>query len=113
MARDGYDCQRCGACCVNLPENQEAGFASWVEIEPDDRILERPELVRRLVVRDRDDVPHLRLAPDGRCLALKGGLGRRVKCDIYNDRPSPCRRVQAGDELCRRYRVVHGIDPAP
>ena len=109
MAGEGFDCQRCGACCVNLPENQAAGFHSWVEIEPDDRILERPELVRKLVVLD-GDVPHLKLAPDGRCQALRGGLGRRVRCDIYHDRPSPCRRVQAGSELCRRYRREHGID---
>ena len=104
-----YDCQRCGACCVNLPENVAEGFSSWVEIEPDDVILADAELVRKLVVRDGDGVPHLRLAPDGRCLALRGGLGRRVKCDIYADRPSPCRRVQAGDELCLRYRREHGI----
>lgn len=102
------DCRRCGACCVNLPANREEGFTAWVEIEPDDRILERVDLVRKLV-RDIDGVPHLRLAADGRCLALRGAPGRSVECSIYNDRPSPCRRVQPGDALCKRYRVDHGI----
>ena len=103
------DCQRCGACCANLPANRAEGFVSWVEVEPGDRLLARPEVARRHVVRDADGVPHLRLAPDGRCLALRGRLGDRVRCTIYHDRPSPCRRVQAGDELCRSYRAAHGL----
>ena len=80
-----------------------------MEIEPDDDILRHPALVRRLVVYDGNGFPHLRLAPDGRCQALRGTPGQRVKCDVYADRPSPCRRVQAGDELCLRYRAEHGI----
>jgi len=104
-----FDCQRCGACCANLPSNRAEGFASWVEVEDDDRILGKPDLVRKLVVTDGDGVPHLRLAPDGRCLSLRGALGRRVSCAIYHDRPSPCRRVQPGDANCLRYRAEHGV----
>jgi Fe-S-cluster containining protein len=103
------DCQACGACCVNLPSNVAEGFVSWVEIGDDDVILRRTDLVRKLVVRDRDGVPHLRLAPDGRCAALRGALGRRVRCDVYAERPGPCRRVQPGDRLCERYRREHGL----
>lgn len=102
------DCQRCGACCVNLPANAAEGFTSWVEIAADDELLARADL-RKLVVRDADDVPHLRIAPDGRCLALRGALGGRVSCTIYHHRPSPCRRVQPGDANCLRYRAAHGI----
>ena len=107
--RTEYDCRTCGACCVNLPENRAEGFVSWVEVAPDDVILTRVDLVKKLVVRDADGVPHLRLADDGRCLALRGALGRDVTCAIYRERPSPCRRVQAGDPLCRRYRQAHGL----
>jgi len=82
---------------------------SWVEVEPDDRLLRRADLVRKLVVRDADGVPHLRLAPDGRCLALRGAVGRAVSCGIYGERPSPCRHVQPGDALCERYRRAHAI----
>ena len=106
------DCRTCGACCVNLPENRAEGFVSWVEVADDDRLLRRADLVRKHVVRDADGVPHLRLAADGRCLALRGAIGRDVRCGIYSERPSPCRRVQPGDALCARYRAAHGLDTA-
>ena len=108
-----HDCRRCGACCVNLPANAAEGFTSWVEVAPDDEILERADLARKLIVHDADGVPHLRIADDGRCLALRGALGREVSCAIYHHRPSPCRRVQPGDALCRRYRAAHGLGSAP
>jgi hypothetical protein len=111
MTRRGsaeYDCRACGACCVNLPSNVAEGFGFWVEIAAGDRILRRRALAR-LVVRDPDGVPHLRLAPDGRCAALRGAPGREVRCTIYADRPTPCRRVQPGDRLCEQYRAEHGL----
>lgn len=94
---------------MNLPSNQEIGFDTWVEIRTEDAILGRADLAKKHVVYDAEGVPHLRMAPDGRCLALKGGLGKRVSCGIYHARPSPCRTVQAGDELCLRYREEHGL----
>lgn len=102
------DCQRCGACCVNLPSNRAEGAHLWVEIEDGDGLLRRSDL-KKHVTYDEAGTPHLRMAPDGRCLALQGGLGRAVSCRIYAARPSPCRRVQAGDELCLRYRAEHGL----
>jgi Fe-S-cluster containining protein len=102
------DCRTCGACCVNLPSNRAEQFPWWVEIADDDRILERADL-RKYVVRDADGVPHLRLAGDSRCIALRGALGRETACAIYADRPSPCRHVQRGDALCKRYRHEHGL----
>jgi Fe-S-cluster containining protein len=92
-----------------LPSNRDEGFTSWVEIEPDDTILTRADLMQKLVVRDADGVPHLRLTDDGRCLALRGALGREVRCAIYRERPTPCRTVQPGDALCKRYRYEQGL----
>jgi len=108
-ASSELDCQRCGACCVNLPSNRDEGFVYWVEIADDDEILERADLVRKHVVRDADGVPHLRIVDDGRCLALRGAVGRDVSCAIYHHRPTPCRTVQPGDALCLRYRNEHGV----
>lgn len=75
----------------------------------DDALLVRADLVKKLVVRDADGVPHLRLTDDHRCIALAGTLGRDVRCTTYAHRPTPCRQVQPGDALCRRYRHEHGM----
>lgn len=103
-----FDCRRCGACCVNPPPNRDADFPWWVEIADGDVLLEST-LLQDLVVRDGDGVPHLRLLADGRCIALEGTPGVATSCAIYDDRPSPCRTVVAGDDLCRRYRLEHGV----
>ncbi len=109
MSAPGLDCRRCGACCRNPADNRAEGFSGWVPVEPGDRILRKPDLVRRHVVASDEGVLHLRLDPAGRCLALRGALGRDVRCVIYHDRPSPCRRVQAGSELCLSYRAAAGL----
>ena len=101
-----YDCRACGACCVNLPENAAEGFAWWVEIAAGDH-----DVPAKLVIHNGGGVPHLRVVDGGRCIALRGAPGRRVRCAIYHHRPSPCRRVQPGDALCRRYRLAHGLTP--
>jgi len=102
------DCRRCGACCKNRPDNPE-GFVWYIEVGEDDALLGRADLVRKLVMRDPAGVPHLRLAADGRCLALRGAIGASVACGIYHHRPSVCRTVQPGGELCRGYRAAHGV----
>lgn len=106
-----FDCTRCGACCFNPPENVAEGFVGYIEVEPRDRLRQRPDLLARYV-REHDGTLHLRLLADGRCMALSGSAGRRVSCRIYHVRPSPCRRVQAGSELCRRYRREQGLSGA-
>jgi Fe-S-cluster containining protein len=100
------DCLRCGACCRNPPENVAEGYRDYIQVEAGDRILQKPDLVRRYVVENDEGLPHLRLDPEGRCLALRGSLGRKVWCAMYHDRPSPCRRVALGSELCLRYRAA-------
>jgi hypothetical protein len=102
------DCTRCGACCFNPPENVHEGYADYVEVAPSDLLARRPELLRRHGVESGGRV-HLRLLADQRCSALSGALGRRVRCTIYHVRPAPCRRVQAGSELCQRYRRGLGL----
>jgi len=112
MAASDYDCTRCGACCFNPPENVAEGFEGYVEVEARDRLRERADLLERYT-RERDGQLHLRLLADGRCMALSGSLGRKVSCRIYHFRPSPCRRVQAGSELCLRYRREQGLATGP
>lgn len=109
-----FDCQRCGACCVNRDTNRAEGFASYVEVDdPDSRLLRRDDLRKRYVVLDQGGVPHLRLDPSHRCAALVGRLGERVHCAIYSHRPSGCRRVEAGSDECLAARSERGIGDPP
>ncbi|MBI4821591.1 MAG: YkgJ family cysteine cluster protein [Deltaproteobacteria bacterium] len=102
------DCQRCGACCVNTPQNRREGYSAYVEIAQSDEILKKRDLMKKLVVLEAG-VPHLRLDREGRCLALLGAIGRSVSCSIYHHRPSPCRRVEPGSRECLAHREAHGV----
>lgn len=93
---------------MNPADNAAEGFRGWVEVADDEPLMRRRDLVRKLVVVD-DAGRHLRLDGEGRCLALRGALGRRVRCAIYAQRPRPCRRVQPGDAECRRLRAARGL----
>jgi len=104
-----FDCRQCGACCCNPPDNRAEGFTEYIEVDARAPLLGKPELVRRMVVYSDEGVPHLRLHPDGRCLALRGRVGSQVRCTIYADRPAPCRSVEAGGALCQRYRRAAGL----
>lgn len=110
MASKPYNCLTCGACCFNPPENQREGRVDYVLVEKGDSILKRKDLCAQYTAETADGVRHLRLAKDGRCLALRGSLGGHVNCRIYSQRPSPCKRVEAGSDLCRYYRRVHGLE---
>lgn len=99
------DCLQCGACCCNAQQNEREGVHHWVEIEDKAILWRRKDLVKRLVVYDEEKRPHLKLTPTGECVALRGKVGRSVRCSVYHHRPNPCRRVMPGDPECLRARV--------
>ena len=105
-----YDCQACGACCCIPDENRAEGFVDWIEVGAREPLLQDERLVRRHVATDAEGTRHLKLDPDGRCLALRGRLGRHVTCTIYALRPRGCRLIEPGDARCRQYRRERGID---
>lgn len=107
--RPAYDCTACGACCCNPDENRVEGYVDYVEVKPNDELLKRKALVHRLVVLGRDGVPHMRMQHH-RCAALKGPVGEKAICTIYEVRPTPCRRLEAGSERCLEYRRERGVD---
>lgn len=80
----------------------------WVEVAADEPLHARPQHAR-LLRRDPGGAVHLRLVDDGRCIALLGALGKRVRCSIYRLRPAGCRRVMPGDNRCRQYRAEIGL----
>ena len=106
------DCVTCGACCCNPDENRAEGYLWYLEVR-DTPLLDQPALAKKLVVHDPDGVPHLRLDPSGRCAALVGKLGERVRCAIYALRPRGCRLVEPGDAQCLQARRERGLDREP
>jgi Fe-S-cluster containining protein len=50
-----------------------------------------------------------------RCIALEGNVGHRVRCTIYDRRPSPCRAFRATwqeygmNDQCNRARAIYGL----
>lgn len=102
-----FDCQSCGACCVNPLENAGEGRVDYVPVESGARLLSRKDLVRKFIASDAAGKPHLKMLADGHCSALRGALGTRVHCAIYHLRPKACRRVQPGDGDCLRARREH------
>jgi uncharacterized protein len=103
-----FDCMRCGACCRNPAENRADGSREWVEVAPDEVVATRKQHAR-LLERNAAGVLHLRLVEDERCIALRGAIGRQVRCAIYAVRPRGCRKVQPGDRGCLRYRADAGL----
>jgi Fe-S-cluster containining protein len=105
-----YDCQTCGACCINY-----FGTVQYVGLSG-----EEPGRVKRLnlpVVEYRGR-PHLGTVPYGGdgggtiCAAFAGEAGGSCGCTIYADRPQACRDFEPGSRKCRAARYEAGIDEA-
>jgi Fe-S-cluster containining protein len=108
-AAPSYDCTRCGACCQNPDDNVAEGYTFYLAIEDGAPLLRDAKLVSRLVMHDADGKPHLRLESNGRCLALRGKIGRQAVCTIYDVRPQGCRKLQPGDARCEQARRERGV----
>jgi Fe-S-cluster containining protein len=106
---DPFDCTRCGACCVNPHENRAEGYTEYVTVTPRDALLKHTKLVERYVVFNDAGDAHLKLDAGQRCTALRGSLGRRVRCEVYALRPAACKRVEAGSDACKRARRENGL----
>ena len=92
-----YDCQSCGACCI------EAGAVI---------LAEEDDVPVRLV----QHVANLRcMVTEGtsfRCAALLGTIGSAVSCGIYERRPSVCRSFDAGSDECLSAREAMALKRA-
>jgi len=103
-------CTTCGACCATFRVtfyrteiDRVAGGCVPAELTGD--IDERGVFMRGTEGK----------AP--RCLALRGAIGVKVECAIYDRRPSPCRAFARdaangrGDVSCGDARRRHGLPP--
>lgn len=96
----------CGACCAFFSVAVQQGDLG-------------PGLPRALICLDkkRQQLMKGTQTPSPRCAALKGVVGSRVICTIYEARPAVCRNFKRSWEngranpLCDRARGVYGLVP--
>lgn len=101
-----FDCQECGACCadgllVNLTGTDLERIG-----HPLRNLLLQPPSIFDMVVFGRPPVMRQRA---GRCVCLRGEVGKSVQCDIYEIRPDCCREVEPGGEGCLWIRERAGM----
>lgn len=107
-----HPCQKCGACCAAY----RVSFY-WREAEKSDHTFPVPSHYWE------ESDPQLRSMKgtsqkhQPKCIALKGRVGDFVKCEIYLNRPSPCKQFKASYEngiyqpRCDEARAKHGLKP--
>jgi Fe-S-cluster containining protein len=101
MAPQQSDCLHCGACCASFRVDFAGGeLLSEGGQVPDGLTVRLTTTLCRL--RGTDHAPP-------RCAALGGQVGQRVRCGIYEWRPSPCREFEAGSDACLRARRQHAL----
>lgn len=111
------DCVTCGACCIADYDDDD-----YVHLTEDD-LEQLTERDRRLLVvtpRDRGGSGEwikflaLRTTHDRRgncrCKALRGTIGLRVSCSIYERRPIACQRFKPASTVCLAAREASHID---
>jgi len=97
-------CLVCGACCASY----RVSF-HWSEADPEQGGRVPPELVEPVDFHFVCMRGTSRLG--GRCQALRGEVGRKVSCAIYDRRPTTCREF--GDDVtrCDEARDMQALSP--
>ncbi|MFZ6742105.1 YkgJ family cysteine cluster protein [Undibacterium sp. JH2W] len=96
-------CLDCGACCASY----RVSFY-WAEADSlgiPDAMIEKLTPLHACLKGTNQALPH--------CQALSGEVGKAVKCNMYVNRPSPCRELQIGDDKCLRARARYGLPELP
>jgi len=105
-----HPCETCGACCafflVSFPSSEaddvEGGF---VPVAMSSRKNDSERFMNGTDMRNH------------RCTALQGVVGVQVKCSIYENRPTGCRKFarswegDSGNFLCDKARSIFGLQP--
>ncbi len=107
---DQHPCMSCGACCNYF----KIQFHRY-ECLSENRLV--PEELTYPVINSDKLVMIGTNKKDPRCIALQGVVGQKVKCSIYENRPTCCRDFTASyDEgvpnfRCDQARVAKGMKP--
>jgi uncharacterized protein len=106
-----HPCLKCGACCAYF----RVSFY-WREAETTDS--EKP-VPAGLFEEQSDRFRCMKGTNEkraNRCVSLHGQIGNDVKCEIYENRPSPCRDFEASFEggiknpRCDKARRAHDLE---
>lgn len=102
MTEKELDCRQCGACCVadfwNNGKTEPFVELTYDEIESLTRLWRK-----RLT---HFHLPIIQTDNENRCQALRGTVGKRVSCRIYDRRPASCSEFEPGGETCRDARAA-------
>jgi len=95
------NCVECGACCASFR----------VDFHPSDGEAQGGRVPEGLYDELNVSIARMRGTDHAqpRCRALRGCIGERVSCFIYDERPDPCREFEAGSDACLRARRRHGL----
>ncbi len=106
-----HPCLSCGACCSGF----RVSFY-WAESDPARGPQAVPEALTQKVNSFYACMSGTEDATKPRCVALSGTVGRAVACQIYDQRPTPCREFIASYEdgtanpRCDQVRIKHGLN---
>jgi Fe-S-cluster containining protein len=102
-----FDCQQCGACCVDY-----FGTAGHIQLTSAEagrmRRLGLPVVAwhgQHLLGTKAHDGPGGTTC----CVAFVGVVGRDCACAIHPERPGACRRFEPGSDGCRYAREAAGL----
>jgi Fe-S-cluster containining protein len=105
-----YNCQNCGACCVQLgPYDGNAYVYLDKEEAHQMRALGLPVVETAMGSRCLGAAQHEGAGGRPACVAFAGELGGPCGCSVYEDRPSVCRAFEIGGPLCREAREWAGL----
>lgn len=101
---DETSCRSCGACCT--PQRNDAVYVgvSASDVARFSRNFRNQSVAHGAILTKLDSVGHCV------CVALRGTVGKRVSCAIYERRPDECRRLAVGSPECLAARRQTGLD---
>jgi uncharacterized protein len=104
-----YDCQQCGACCVN--PGYFAGTAYVYLTKDEAKRMKRTGLSVVQAAGHAYLGTRASLGSGGRaiCVAFTGQVGGQCGCSIYPTRPRGCRQFQVGSPECKAARRQAGL----
>jgi Fe-S-cluster containining protein len=101
-------CGSCGSCCG--PYESQAG---WPDLTRADVARLTDYEFKHYVTTEDTFFPALRTKMTAHhvlvCRFLKGEVGEKVSCAIYDRRPDACRKFPAGSVMCREFRRAKRI----